>query len=243
MIRVGTIKDSNDCKNVRFPDFIPIVVMTKSSEYGELSPYTLKTNEGVLIENKWQFSKVYPIVPKISQCYSRWDKTVIWSHEREVHAVQIEEDSWEIQDAYWKWREKGFECPYPVRYPVGYNASQRASCIFSLEYPEGEPLDYIEARKQIYLKEYIQAVKKEQKFKNLKKMLSEGKNLLIVEVDGPRQESLEYYKKKYEVGNDFIENKTTMASEENLTIFLNDTRHPFGHGFCLATALQNFNLQ
>jgi hypothetical protein len=74
-------------------------------------------------------------------------------------------------------------------------------------------------------------------------MLSQGKNLLILEVDGPKQESLEYYKEKYGVDDTFIEKKTVLATQENLSIFLDDTKHAFGHGFCLASALQEFDLK
>jgi hypothetical protein len=237
MIRVGRIKDTRDVKNVKFYGFTPVVVMTASSPYAELSPYLLKTKDDVILENLWQFSKVYPRVPKVSLPYSRWDKTVIWSHPAETH-VKETENGWEIQDAYWDWREKGMSCEYPIRYPVGYSASARASCLFSLENEEGDPLDYVEARKKIYLKNYVKLVRKEKKFTELKERLEEGENLLILEVDGPRQESLPYYMEKYGVEEDFIQVNTTLCTEENLAIFLEDTKHPFGHGFCLAWALQ-----
>lgn len=35
----------------------------------------------------------------------------------------------------------------------------------------------------------------------------------------------------------FIENGTLLASKENLQLLLNDAKHPFGHGYCLAWAL------
>ena len=40
MIRVGRIKNSSEA--LKFPGFETIVVMTKSSAYGSLSPYCLK---------------------------------------------------------------------------------------------------------------------------------------------------------------------------------------------------------
>lgn len=73
-------------------------------------------------------------------------------------------------------------------------------------------------------------------------MLKDGKNLLIVEVDGPHGESLDYYKKKYKVDDNFIEDDTILATKENLKIMLNDTKHAFGHGYCLAVALLNLSL-
>lgn len=105
---------------------------------------------------------------------------------------------------------------------------------------DGEPdrhLNYIEGRKEIYVPIYCELVKKQDKFYELKERLDSGENLLIIEVDGPHQESLDYYKEKYGVDDDFIENHSMEALDENLTIMLNDEKHPFGHGYCLAMAL------
>ena len=127
-----------------------------------------------------------------------------------------------------------------VRYPVGFSKEARASCLYALwKNDEGkyEKLDYVEARKKIYKKVYTDLVKKTEKFKKLKQMLAKGVNLLILEVDGPQQESLEYYKEKYNVSDDFIVNNTILVTPDNMNIMLNDTKHAFGHGYCLAMAL------
>jgi hypothetical protein len=102
---------------------------------------------------------------------------------------------------------------------------------------EDNKLDYVESRKKIYVKEYCRLVKKHPKFKELKKRLEKGENLLITEVDGPHQESLDYYKEKYGVDDNFIQDDTIIVSENNINIMLNDPKHPFGHGYCLAMAL------
>ena len=68
--------------------------------------------------------------------------------------------------------------------------------------------------------------------------LKQGKNILIIEVDGPHQESLQYYIDKYnDVSSDFIENGTMLTNKENINMMLHDDKHPFGHGYCLALAL------
>jgi hypothetical protein len=103
--------------------------------------------------------------------------------------------------------------------------------------------DYIESRKALYLPKYIECLENQPKFVKLQKMLERKENLLIIEVDGPHQEDLEYYKSKYEVDENFIENNTMLATEENLKIMLNDAKHPFGHGYCLAWALQGLSTQ
>jgi hypothetical protein len=43
--------------------------------------------------------------------------------------------------------------------------------------------------------------------------LERGVNLFIVEVDGSRSESLDYYKETYGVSDDFIENDTILVTE------------------------------
>jgi len=53
----------------------------------------------------------------------------------------------------------------------------------------------------------------------------------------PQERSLGYYMKTYSVSDDFIEDGTIIASEKNLRIMLNDPKHAFGHGYCLAWCL------
>ena len=240
MIRVGRRKyNQGEYTDPTYPNYVPIICMTKSTAYGDLSPYVLRDDKGRILENVWQFSKLYSTVPYSRQTYSRYNSTVIWEHYAEVH---IDHNNL-ITPAYWTWRKKGMTCSYPIRYPVGFH--HRKKCVCALLYIGDNmylELDYIDARKEIYLPLYLNSVKKEQKFIQLKEMLNQGKNLLIIEVDGPHQESLSYYKNKYHVGDDFIENDTILATEQNLKIMLNDPKHPFGHGYCLAWALQNIKM-
>jgi hypothetical protein len=102
-------------------------------------------------------------------------------------------------------------------------------------------LDYIQARKEIYVPLYLESVIREAKFKKLQEMMK-CENLLIIEVDGPHSESMPYYKEKYGVNDDFIVDNTVLATKENLEILLNDPKHPFGHGYCLAMALLDLKL-
>lgn len=124
----------------------------------------------------------------------------------------------------------------PVRWPVGKAFSNR--CLFSILEDDIETrLSYVEARKQIYFRSYLEAVEKEDQFKELQDRLAGGENLLIIEVDGPHQESLGYYVDTYGVSNLFFQHSTVQATKKNLKILINDTKHPFGHGYCLAAAL------
>lgn len=221
-----------------YPGHIPIIVLMKShSKWWPLSPYYLKDGKDRIFENIWQFSKVYQRVPRSLQHYSRYDTRIIWDHPAEKH---IDENG-SLLPAHYAWRKAGMSAADAVRYPVGQSKSMRSSCLYA--YRDDEPdkrLDYIDARKEIYLQEYVCLVKQEPQFRELQAMMSAGKKLLIIEVDAPHAESLQYYQDNYDVADDFIEQDSMEATESNLRVMLNDPLHPFGHGYCLAWALQNF---
>ena len=106
-----------------------------------------------------------------------------------------------------------------------------------LDIDMGPQSDYIQTRKKI-LPEYVEAVQKEPQFQELKKLLYLGYNLLIADINGPHQESLQYYCDTYEVNPDFIRDHCMDATQDNLNLMFVDPEHPFGHGYCLAMALK-----
>lgn len=250
MIRVGRREyHKGGYTDPSFIGFIPIIVMTPCTKYGSLGPYSLRNEKGQNMENIWQFSKVYNNVPKSVQKYSRYDSTIIWDWPTETHVDEKGENGY-LNSNYLKWRTQGMNAKYPIRYPVG--RVHRSKCLFALKEVNEDDcktpicdlpkLDYVQARKEIYFPTYAKLVKKQSQFHKLKKMLSEGKNLLIIEVDAPHGESLDYYMRTYGVDSNFIINNTMLATLDNLKIMLNDTRHAFGHGYCLAAALQDLDL-
>ncbi len=211
-----------------------IVVMMKGhSVWWELSPYYLRNRQGVILECAFQFSKAYPSVPAVKERYSRYDARIIWEHPAEVHLVKDQTGTYQPTPEYWAWRNKGFMCQEAVRYPVG--RKDRSTCAFAIS-NSGQRLNYIEARKAIYCAEYGEAVRKEPRYQKLLSMLKK-QNLLIVEIDGPHQEDMSHYTEKYGVRPDLIQNDSVDATPEILNIFLNDPKHPFGHGYCLAWIL------
>ncbi len=245
-IRVGKIRYINGEQIIpKYEDYENVICMTKSSEYGAISPYCLKDDNGNLIENVWQFSKLYNRIADSQQKYSRYDSRIIWRWPSDIF-VQDEQ----ILPDYWLWRKKGMESPDPIRYPVGFN--NRSSCIGAIKgydvYNEPkdlndfEILDYIESRKLIYWPLYSNAVKKHRKYKILQDKLNQGINLLICEIDCSYQDSIDYYKETYGVDDDFIENWSMEVNKKNMEIVLNDTKHPFGHANCLGMALLGISI-
>jgi hypothetical protein len=103
ILRVGRIKNASE--TIKLPGFTSIVVMTTSSKFGMLSPFQLKTKDGIIIENKWQFMKVYEKVPETTQYYSRFNKTIIWDYHEEQHV----DEKGNILPEYYNWQEQGFK--------------------------------------------------------------------------------------------------------------------------------------
>lgn len=205
------------------PGFTNILIHTK----GELSPYVLRDKEGVILENAWQFSKVYPVVDAQRIPLSRWQKNqIIWEHPREEHL----DPQGEPNAAYWAWRKKGCAAPYAVRYPNGFHG--RKKCLYALEDENGPHLSYLDARKAIYCRIYREEAHKTKEFKDLYERLQGGENLQIVEVDGP-DPHLSFPPYDRISG----ENPGLLMDEETIKLLLGDDRKPFGHGFVIAALL------
>lgn len=223
-----------------FPGFTPIRALTASTEYGSLGPYVLKNNRGQIMENVYQAHKIYTKVPKTVQRYSRYDPTVVWNYPEETHILSEDDQKLVVAPKYWQWREKLMNNPYPVRYPVGFHARHQCRGSIAISGTRRKlmkVLDYTSARLQVYLPLYLEMVRDQPQFHELRHRLDKGENLLIIEVDGPHEESLEWYQKTYGVDDSFIERQTMLCTRENLEIMINDTKHPFGHGYCLAIGL------
>lgn len=74
----------------------------------------LRNEKGQLLENVWQFAKIYRRVDAQRTKLSRFHPdTIIWTHGAEQHIVG--EDI--VTKEYWAWRRKGMANEYAVRYP------------------------------------------------------------------------------------------------------------------------------
>lgn len=204
---------------------------------GDLSPYVLQNERGQLLENVWQFSKLYARVSAQRIPASRWKPDcIIWEHPEETHLS--EEGIPTLR--YWLWRKKGMNNKYAVRYPNGYNG--RHKCVCSIIVPDGESdpvpykparLDYIEARKRIYCAEYARLAPHTTQFKELKFLLECGVNLQLLEVDGPDPELT--FPPYDRISKD--DPGLLIEGEEIIKMLLNDSRKPFGHGYTIAALL------
>lgn len=225
MIRVGYF---NNNAKTNYPGFM--IVDCASSG---LTPCELRDEKNRIIENVWQASKVYKRIPAMKIKRSKRDETIIWEYPAEDHVYPLSDTP---NDAYWRWRRLLENHQYAVRFPAGLSR-----CLYTLVERPGSNFaaDTIESRKQLLIPMYAKCVKKHPMFKELKDRLVRGENLLIIEPDMPRPESLAYYKQKYGVTDTFIQHNTMEINERNITIMLNDLTRPFGYGYCLAMCLLN----
>lgn len=230
-------------KDPKLPGCKSIVVMTASTAYGSLNPYEVQVTTGNIttnVELLHQFSKLYETVPATTQRFSRYDPTIIWQWPAERHAIRNADGTMTITPEYYRWREAGMKAPKAIRYPVGFNHRHECICAFANDANGNvdlRPLDYIEARKRIYVPAYSQGVVLKPQFQELQQLVNSGQNILIIEVDGPHQESMPYYKEKYGVQDSFIVNDCILAEPVGLNLLLNDPKHPYGHGYVLASLL------
>lgn len=242
-IRVGRcFYDRSGRVDPQYPGYTTVVVLTKgTNRWGMIGPYELKDEEGHIMENVWQFSKVYPRVEASKQRKSRFESVVVWDHPAEQHLLDPGQPAAPANctPEYWAWRLKGFEAPYAVRYPPGYGKMDRCvGCLVGTEAGGYQgPLGYVESRKALYLPLYARLARQSPLFGELRRRFARGEKLLIAEVDGPHQESLRHYVGTYGLPADFIDRHSVAADAQSLRILLNDPLHPFGHGYCLAAAI------
>lgn len=83
----------------------------------------------------------------------------------------------EPSEDYWNWAMRGWAKERAVRYPMGKGAKPAFS------YWDGEKLDYISARKRIYIPLYARAVKETQAFAQLRDMANR-KDVWLWDFDG-----------------------------------------------------------
>lgn len=251
MIYIKKSANINESKNIIIPPSFELVNVLswhkKDTIYYELCPYSLKTDgleengvlPGVIFENYWQSSKIFEYVYDI-EVYPHYTlknnpKYLWWKYVCNGKELHYDKNTNNITSNYYNWRNSLWTCQHPIRYPNQKNRSKLT--LFSLGYVlnnnkyEERRYNYIEARKNIYIKEYIRLIRKLPIYQELLNKLRNGQNILITEVDVPELNKKGYYGKF--VDNDNIYKPTL----ETLNLLINDPSESFGHGLCLAYGL------
>jgi hypothetical protein len=102
-----------------------------------------------------------------------------WQHTKVYK--QHTDSAGEPTDAYWEWATAGWLNPRAVRYPMGKGAKPEYSLW------DGLKLDYVSARKQIYIPLYAEAVYTSAGFGVLRKLykeLSKNETIALQDFDG-----------------------------------------------------------
>ena len=124
----------------------------------------------------------------------------------------------ERNSSWWKAQDKGKR-----RYP-GSKGKKVLHAIFN-----GIEYDYVNSRKFVYIPEYYELIKSTQSLKSLVEHRNSGKDIVVFDFDGPRNENGE---------NTFREVTNEMLMEE-----VDYTKYPFGHGYVVAAAICGFKME
>lgn len=121
------------------------------------------------------------------------------------------DDKGEVTDEYWKWAMAGWKRKRAVRYPMGKGATP----LYSLW--NHRQLDYVQARKVIYVPLYSKAVAESEGWKKLQELYKTEKVIVLKDFDAYNHDKL------------------------NLTLLgvLNDPEKKMGHAFVLKMMLED----
>lgn len=133
-----------------------------------------------------------------------------WQYSK-VHYNMVDDNNNPTKE-YFEWAKKGWNTIRGIRYPMGKGTKPLYS------YWAGEKLEYIDARKKIYIPLYSKAVQKTFAFKKLKNIASEPGDLYLWDFDGYNHRAL------------------GMTYEQ----VINDPEHTMGHAFIIAMLLDGF---
>ena len=183
-----------------------------------VTPYEDGEVQPIRFENLWQYTKVYPQL-------GHWDNSKN-----------------EPSDSWYAWRDAGFQKVNNgkgIRTPpevATLKKKKSATWAPRCAWWKGKELDYLSARKQIYIPEYIHEIRrwrKENAMDTLHDMIKDGMNVLLIEHDGPELS-------KFPEG--FIFDKPSQEVVDFFVHAIHDTSKPFGHGYIIAAELVGVDL-
>ena len=112
------------------------------------------------------------------------------------------------------------------RYPKG--KGKKVLCARFEGYEEMGDIDYVTARKEVYVKEYYDLIKDRERTLYWKRLLDSGKNITIYDFDGPRNEDKSV--------------SCLELSEELLKEKIKELNFPFGPGYVVGCVLAGIDL-
>ena len=153
-----------------YPNAVEVDTTSRGS-FKDLSPFYLGPIQwydptwGMMFcrvfENMWQYSKLYP-----------------------QHAQYISKDNYEPAHEHFTWREAGFMKHRADRYPMGKGAKPLCSLFM------GKQLDYICARRMVYIPYYASLVRQTSSYKKLYDWVMAGHDIVLRDFDGYDHDSM-----------------------------------------------------
>jgi len=231
---IGRIKIRNVERGVSYPEeenFLNIPAWSRGAKpYDQLSPFkigpvTFGDKECPTFETFWQAQKVWK---KVSTQKS-WQWT--WKSETHVDEEENPNENWHI------WHEALLKNKHAVRRPNGRNIPLYA-------WWHGKKLGIVEARKEIYIP-YLQTLYRAHPvYKKLYKLVvEEGKNICILEPDGPKHWLFENgaeldLETLYALQNvTELKDFPGLTDDQTKTLESGKRYVPYGHGYVLALTL------
>jgi hypothetical protein len=225
------------------------VITTSKKGYGQLSPHNMRDEKGRLFMNIIQFSKLFRHVQQQNQHVNKKYAVQLWRwhHQAEQHY----EDRTRLPTAeFWNWHDKGMVNPFPVMWPNGpaYSmmylgfmiettpSDNHVSCIHPISKAPYKMVGRIEGRKQTLCALYRKYVPDHPEFKKLMHMLNEGKDVMILEYDGPLTSRYTTSPIKESIVDI---NCLLIDKPETIHYLLHDEKNWFGHGFAIAALLND----
>jgi hypothetical protein len=215
--KCGKIRIAQQAKGKAYPvfeNFVNIPCWSRGKgEWKQLSPFYLKFEEGAIFENFYQSFKLWDTVTK--------QKTKNWNWPEEKHV-----DEFGNPNKKWlNWHTKLLHHELPVRRPNG-----KAVPLYA--YWEGRKLGIIDSRKEIYIPYLKKLYRVNPVYKKLLEIFKSGKNIMLIEPDGP---FLESYPNGLEVNLPLLHSliDKTNYTEEGFP----SKYRPYGHGYVLAMCL------
>lgn len=246
MIKTQQIKSTSQKPN-DLEGYITVNVLKwNSSKWKTLCPYYLRTDGkeenfnpgGIIFENFYQGSKVYDVVYSQEVYASRFyhgNPAYLWWKFNTVNKngdVLLDKLGNINYDLYLNWRNSIWSCQNAIRYPNGLaNRKNTKFTLITDKDGKQERLNYIDARKRLYVKEYIRLMRNTKEYQLLLSWIRKGEKLLICEIDVPAKN------KKGDYGKDCDDQNNCTMNLDKLKRLLDDPNEAFGHGLCLAYAL------
>jgi hypothetical protein len=180
------------------------------SMYDTVPNGALEVNTTSRSTNQFQALSPFKLGPcKLYDDYASLNMENAWQYSK-VYASQVDDNNMPT-DEYFEWAKTGWSKKWADRYPMGRGAKP----LFS--WWDGEPLDYIEARKKIYAPLYAERVVQTAAYKELELLHEGGQDIALRDFDGYMYNDL---------GN-------------TLRDVLNNPKKKMGHAFVIAMLLTN----